>query len=192
MRKMVVAAFALMSISRAEAQNVNIDIPIDKALQQIGNGVDYIVNRIDIVNDRSRRESVQVLALQLASLSGEEMGLARSLEIYVNNPNAALFSDPLLAEDAISILDNHIDGIKSQFLLIQRHMKDIDPNWALHNVSIIAEIGSFAHDGRLWYVTPDSPDGSSRQARRPRERWRNRGFPLSPVASARTRPPRSS
>jgi hypothetical protein len=38
-------------------------------------------------------------------------------------------------------------------------------------------------------VNPDSPFGSGRRARRPRKRWRNRGFPLSPVASVRTRPP---
>src|SRR3954464_9616717 len=30
------------------------------------------------------------------------------------------------------------------------------------------------------HLSPDSPDGSGRHARRPRKRWRNRGFVLSP------------
>ncbi len=38
-------------------------------------------------------------------------------------------------------------------------------------------------------LNPDSPFGSGRRARRPRKRWRDRGFPLSPVASVRTRSP---
>jgi predicted MFS family arabinose efflux permease len=38
-------------------------------------------------------------------------------------------------------------------------------------------------------VGPDSPFGSGRHARKPRERWRSRGFLLSPVASVRSRPP---
>src|SRR5215208_6023740 len=37
-------------------------------------------------------------------------------------------------------------------------------------------------------VTPDSPDRSGRQARKPRNHWRNRGFLLSPVASVWIRP----
>src|SRR4051795_4343838 len=38
-------------------------------------------------------------------------------------------------------------------------------------------------------LTPDSPFGFKRQARKPQERWRNLGILLSPVASTRTRPP---
>jgi hypothetical protein len=34
---------------------------------------------------------------------------------------------------------------------------------------------------------PDSPDGSGRQDQRPRKRWRNRRFLLSPVGSVRIR-----
>jgi transposase len=40
-------------------------------------------------------------------------------------------------------------------------------------------------------VDPDFPDGSSQQPRRPRKRWLNRGFLLSPVASVRIRLPGS-
>jgi len=35
----------------------------------------------------------------------------------------------------------------------------------------------------------DSSFGTGRHTRKSRKRWRNRGFPLSPVASVRTRPP---
>ena len=38
-------------------------------------------------------------------------------------------------------------------------------------------------------VGPDSPDGLSRQDRRPRKRWRNYGFLLSPVGSVMNRLP---
>ena len=53
------------------------------------------------------------------------------------------------------------------------------------DTSVPGAFENFAVD--LEAFNPDSPDGMGAQGQRPRKRWRNRGFLLSPVGSVRTR-----
>src|SRR5215208_2165467 len=50
-------------------------------------------------------------------------------------------------------------------------------------------VKNVAAEGLLEDMNPDSPDGLGRQDRRPRQRWQNCRFLLSPVGSVMTRLP---
>ena len=112
-------------------------------------------------------------------------GLIRQRSCRLSTVGAWL--SPRLQPASRSFVSGHRHGWSSQALDPAQDRGEQRP-WHRHLGQLEHEVAAMADDLGT-DLDPDSPFGSGRHARRLRKRWRNCGFPLSPVASVRTRLP---
>jgi hypothetical protein len=82
-----------------------------------------------------------------------EEALANLLQIYVDDPEYARVSDPMSADQIVRQLNSQLLSIKRKIIEIRDLSNRIDPNSSINSFDTVADIGSFSHDGRLFYRT---------------------------------------
>lgn len=136
---------------------INIDLNVADVLKVLGQGVDYVVGAWSSYSTKERRDGVSALALRLNTVSGMELGLARTLELYSRDPAKADYRKSggyRSADDAAAVLNAKLLEIKKAFSEINDHLTRLNPTWSQTNASLVRGIGSFTHDGILFYKPP--------------------------------------
>ncbi|ATC25818.1 hypothetical protein [Caulobacter vibrioides] len=158
MRLLLVCALAMGLAGPVHAQakvgspiNIDASVNFNDLLDQIGKAVLWVTGR---ATDKS--DSVAVLATRLNELAGNEEALAQTLEWLAVHPEHLNFRSTVPESRArMNRLEDHIADIQRSIIEIRRSLSRIEPNWAMHNGALTADIGAFAHDGKIFYLTPD-------------------------------------
>jgi hypothetical protein len=128
-------------------------LPIDKVIEDLGQGVAWVVDQINQHNAQVRADSVGQLVNDLAMLSGKENALADIIDRVASNPQASHGGRPVM-----DTLNRGLEAVKLQFNMVQRDLADVDKQWGQKNAQLNVEFGDFAHDGALVYCINSCDD----------------------------------
>lgn len=130
-------------------------LPITEITGQIGNGTAYVVNQINLHSQQIRKDSVGRLVIDLANLAGSENALANEIDVLAANPQDAHHSPGAGGNGIMDALNKNLDLVRSGFIQVNEDLANLDQQWAQANALLQIDIGSFAHDGALFYCIND-------------------------------------
>jgi len=138
--------------------SISVDFNATEVMKAVTDAVSRITARWDKLTLAEKNDGVARLSLRLASIAGMEDALARSLEMYVKNPILAASrnqKDQDRIDRATVVFNVKLEEIRKAFSQVNDHLERLDPDWAKQNTLLIRSIGSFTHDGILFYQPPD-------------------------------------
>jgi hypothetical protein len=154
-------ALTLCNFSMAEAAAV--DIPIDKLAGEIRKSVEDASAYYKQKSAQERHDSVGRLSGDIIKLAAAEMGLSGVLKGWQSSSSNSIEPAPD-ADKRVILLKAQLETIRDDFMAIQRDLAILDPDFQKRNPLVLIDVGSFAHDGIIFYCPPNSdchvlPDG---------------------------------
>ena len=151
-----IAAGNLNNVAAQGWASVASQLPIDKLTAQIGQMGDYFIRLIQGHFDQQRADSIGQLVIDLTNLAGSEEALATVIDALAKNPQDAYHRSGVPGSGAVmDSLNNNLNLVRQQFMKVNADINSIDKQWAQKNAALQADIGSFAHDGALFYCIQD-------------------------------------
>jgi hypothetical protein len=130
-------------------------LPITDLTGQIGGAVEWVVGQIRIYNHQIRADSVGRLVIDLSNLAGLEAALADQIDALASNPQDAHHTPGAGGGAVMDSLNRNLNLVRQEFKRVNADLADLDPQWMPAHASLGPDIGSFAHDGALYYCITD-------------------------------------
>jgi hypothetical protein len=130
-------------------------LPITEITGQIGTAAAYLIDLIKDHKKQIRADSVGSLVIDLANLAGLESALADRIDALAHNPADAHNYPGSGGSTVMDSLNDQLTTVREAFTRVNMDLSYLDPQWAQANASIQINVGSFTHDGALFYCIKD-------------------------------------
>ncbi len=146
----LVIACAYGSTRIANAQAWLKGLPITDITGQIGSAVAWLAGQYNNHQQSVKENSVGQLVIDLSNLAGSENALAAQIDALLSDPGSARIYAGA-ASPVLQSLNNNLELVRGQFMQVNNDLIGLDPKWAQTHATLGIDIGSFAHDGALFY-----------------------------------------